>query len=72
MTVTNVATIATIGAIRAAIGIVVGSLPVTVVGPRMLINVAAVQIATVAPNTMIHDDRRPTSRQSGHSHERGD
>lgn len=46
---TTVATIATTGAIRAASGIVVGSVPVTIVGPKMLTAVAADQATIVVP-----------------------
>ena len=61
VTATMVPTIATIGAINDARGIVVGSLPVTCVGPKTLTSVAADQIPTVAPNTIIHNGRRTRS-----------
>jgi hypothetical protein len=62
--VITVATIAAIGAINAAKGIVVGSLPVTIVGPTTLAHVAADQITIVAPDSTIQNVRRPGSPRS--------
>jgi hypothetical protein len=55
---------ATIGAMSAAIGMVVGSLPVTSVGPKMLTPAAATQIVMVAPasNTAARRVVSPRSR----------
>lgn len=64
MPAATVASIATTGAIIAASGIVVGSLPVTIVGPKTLTSMATAQIAMVAPDNMIQNARRPTSVRS--------
>lgn len=53
--------VAVTGAIIAATGIVVGSLPVSIVGAKMLTSVATVHNAIVAPDNANHTGRRATS-----------